>query len=78
MNWFQGLVVYVILWWLVLFTVLPWGNRTSERPERGHEAGAPSNPRLLLKFAVTTGVAAVLFLVVWGIIDSDLISFRPA
>ena len=26
MNWFTAIMVYVIIWWTVLFVVLPWGN----------------------------------------------------
>ena len=25
MGWVTGLAVYVIIWWLVIFMVLPWG-----------------------------------------------------
>ena len=42
----------------------------------GHAVEAPSNPRILFKFAVTTGIATVLFAIAWWLIDSDLISFR--
>ena len=76
MTWISGLVAYVIIWWLVLFAVLPWGNRPPERPEEGHVASAPANPRLGLKFVVTSAIAGVLFLIVWGLVESGWISFR--
>ena len=76
MTWFGGIMAYVIIWWLVLFAVLPWGNRPPETPEVGHAASAPEKPRLLLKFSVTTLIAAVVFLCVWWLIESDLVSFR--
>jgi predicted secreted protein len=66
----SAIVIYFIIWWLVLFMVLPWGNRPRELPEPGHVPSAPANPRIWLKFAVTTGVPAILFLVVWGVIES--------
>jgi len=62
MGIFSGIVLFIIIWWMVLFTVLPWGIRRSESPEEGHEPGAPSNPRIRLKFAVTSAIAAAL----WG------------
>ncbi|HEX6101491.1 MAG TPA: DUF1467 family protein, partial [Alphaproteobacteria bacterium] len=64
------------IWWLVLFTVLPWGVRRSEQPEPGHAVEAPANPRIVAKFAITTAIATVLFGIAWWLIDSDLISFR--
>ena len=76
MGWFEGIVVYTIIWWCVLFTVLPWGIRRNTDEEKGHDAGAPARPRLLLKFAVTTVISTVLFGVAWYSIASDLISFR--
>ncbi len=75
MNWFTGIASYVVIWWLVIFTILPWGVRPAE-DEMGQRAGAPSNPRLGLKAAVTTGVAAVLWGILYVIVSSDIWSFR--
>ena len=77
MSWFSGLIVYVIIWWLVLFMVLPWGVNPPENPAPGHAPSAPARPRILLKFAVTTAIATVLWGIAFAIIQSDLISFRP-
>jgi len=78
MNWFTGVMTYVIIWWTVLFAILPWGNRPLETPEPGHATSAPAKPRLLIKFGVTTVVATVVFLAVYWLIESDLISLRDA
>ena len=78
MSWVSGIVVYVILWWIVLFMVLPFGVRRSEEVEPGHEAGAPANPMLWRKALITTAIAAVLWGLAYWVIESDLISFRPA
>jgi predicted secreted protein len=75
-TWFGGIVIYVICWWMVLFAVLPWGNSPPETPEPGHATSAPERPRLALKFAVTTGIATVIFLLIWWLMDSGLVSFR--
>ena len=76
MGWISGILVFIIIWWMVLFCVLPWGNRPPENPEVGHASSAPENPRLLLKAAVTTGITAVIFTIVWFIADAGLINFR--
>lgn len=70
MDLFGGIVVYVIIWWLVLFTVLPWGIRPLEKPEKGHATSAPARPRLLIKFAITTAIATGLWFVADYIISS--------
>ena len=76
MNWFSGILVYIIVWWLVLFMVLPWGARRPEDPEPGHAESAPAEPRMALKFTVTTVLAAVVWVAIYLIVESDLISFR--
>ncbi len=80
MGWFSGFVVYALLWWMLFFLALPWGNRTAAELGHeimpGHATSAPVKPRLWLKVAVVTALAAV----VWGAIDvvvlHDWISFR--
>lgn len=76
MSIFGGIVVFVIVWWLVFFATLPWGVRRGAPTDEGHDAGAPANPRLWLKAAVTTVIAALLTLAVWFVVTSDLFSFR--
>lgn len=72
----EGIVAFVIIWWVVLFMVLPWGVHRLENPEVGQERGAPEKPRLWLKAGITTAISAVLLLLVWAIIQTGWISFR--
>ncbi|HSO43767.1 MAG TPA: DUF1467 family protein [Rhodospirillales bacterium] len=78
MGWVSGIAVYIVIWWLVIFMVLPWGVQPIEQNdiEKGHAASAPLRPRMLRKVAITTVVAAVLWLVTYAIIESNVISFR--
>jgi predicted secreted protein len=76
MNWFTGTATYLVLWFLVLFTVLPWGIKVAESPEEGHATSAPVNPRLGLKILITTFIAAVLWFGVDYIVDNDIVDFR--
>ncbi|MEL0293176.1 MAG: DUF1467 family protein [Alphaproteobacteria bacterium] len=77
MDFVSGLVVYILLWWWVFLMSLPFGARPPEEPGRGHATSAPARPMLWRKALVTTLVAAVLFVIVYLIIDSGVISFRP-
>ncbi len=76
MNWFTAILVYLIIWWLVLFMVLPLWVRKPQEVETGHDPGAPENPMIGKKVLVTSLVAAVVFAIVFGIVEADLISFR--
>lgn len=72
-----GIVVYLVIWWLVFFCVLPWGNKPPEHIEVGHATSAPANPRLWLKFGITTGIAAVLFVIAYWLGEAGYINLRP-
>jgi predicted secreted protein len=78
MDWFTGIVVYLLIWWTALFAVLPIGTRPVEEPdpEAGGWRGAPTRPHLLRKIIGTTVLSAVLWLGAYALIESDLVSFR--
>ena len=73
---FTGFMVYVIVWWMVLFTVLPFGNRAAEKVQTGNVESAPERPRLWLKAGVTTVIATLIWALIYWIIEADLITFR--
>jgi len=76
MSWATGVMVYIVLWWTVLFAVLPLGVRRVENPGRGQERGAPERPQLLRKAIITSVVAAVLWIVFYVLHEADVFSFR--
>ena len=76
MSWATGLMVYLVIWWTMLFTVLPLGVRRVENPGRGQDHGAPEAPRLLRKVIITSLVAAVLWLVFYYVHQADVFDFR--
>jgi predicted secreted protein len=76
MSWVSGVVLYVILWCIVLFAVLPWGVRPAEPSDPGYAAGAPANPQLPKKALWTTVITAAIWLVIFLVIEADVISFR--
>jgi predicted secreted protein len=78
MGWLSGILVYFLIWWVVLFAVLPWGVRVPENPEPGHAPSAPSNPHVGLKLIVTSAVAAAIWTGVWYALSVGWISFHPA
>lgn len=76
MGWVTGIVVYVLVWWVTLFAVLPLWVTPSEPDDPGHASGAPGKPRILLKLALTTAVSAVIWLMIHFVAISPWISFR--
>ncbi len=78
MTWLTGVMVYVVIWWMVLLTVLPWGVKVPENPEPGHATSAPQNPMMWRKALITTLIAAVLWGLAFWLIESDLLTLRPS
>jgi len=76
MSWATGVMVYIVIWWTVLFAVLPLGVRRVENPGLGQEKGAPERPQLLRKAVITSLVAGVLWLGFYFLHRSDVFSFR--
>ena len=78
MTWYTALFVYFIVWWLVLFTVLPWGVRqpNSDEVEPGQMSGAPVKSNIWIKLAATSLIAGLLWVGVYFLITSDWITFR--
>jgi predicted secreted protein len=61
-----SLAVYFVVWWTVLFAVLPWGVRSQLEAGEivpGSDPGAPAVPKLASKLLWTTVVATVTFIV---------------
>jgi predicted secreted protein len=75
-SWATGLMVYLVIWWTILFAVLPLGVRRAENPGLGQDHGAPERPQLLRKAIITSLVAAVLWLGFYFLHQSDIFDLR--
>ena len=64
MGWVSGIAVYFIIWWVVLFIMLPIGVRSQVEEDDvtlGTEHGAPARPMMARKMLLTTLVSFVVF-----------------
>ncbi len=60
----SGIAIFFVLWWIVLFAVLPFGVRSQREAGEeiaGTDPGAPSLPGMLRKVIWTTAISLVLF-----------------
>lgn len=71
-----GILVYVIIWWMIFFMVLPWGIQPNEQPESGWQSGVPYKPNLWMKALVTTGIATVSFILLYLFVPADLMQWE--
>lgn len=75
MTVFTGIVLYLMLFWLAIFAVLPFGQKKDEVVQEGNVHSAPSNPHLKKKFMATAVIAAILWVFVYLGIYFDVIDF---
>jgi len=62
---FGALALYFVVWWTLLFVILPLRNQVEDDPARivpGQDPGAPAAPRLREKAILTTILSSVVFL----------------
>jgi predicted secreted protein len=72
MNWISLVAIYFVVWWIVLFAVLPFGVHTQQDANEitlGTAASAPVRPRLIRTIFWTTIVAAVPVAALWLAVD---------
>ena len=82
MGFTFSLALYFIIWWTVLFAVLPFGVRTQDEDGvvvPGTPGSAPTKPRFQMVLAVTTLASCVVFaiayaVIVYRVVDLDWIT----
>lgn len=73
-NWFTIIMVFFVVWWVVLFIVLPFGATPPEEVEKGHSTGAPAVTNLGIKAIVTTVLALVVTVIFFFSTSGILVS----
>jgi len=72
-----GLAIFFLIWWLVLFAVLPFGVRSQQEHGEvipGTDPGAPAIPQLRRKLVWTTLVSVAVFAVCYLIYVKHLVT----
>ncbi len=73
-----ALAFYFLIWWVTLFAVLPWGVRNQEEAGEvtpGTDPGAPASHRLGRKVIWTTGIATIVFGILYFVYTRGLIPY---
>ena len=79
MDWFTAFVVFVLVWWTLLFTVLPlWTRPQAEADEATGWRGVPERPLMLRKLLVTTLISLLVWGAIMWVIQSPYLSFRAS
>jgi predicted secreted protein len=71
--WPMAIAVFVTIWWILLFAVLPFGVQSQHESAEivpGSDPGAPVAPRLVLKAVWTTGLSLIAFIALMWVISA--------
>ena len=74
-EFFKGLLIYVIIWWIVIFTILPIGIHVPKKTIKGNAPSAPSNPLIVKKFIITSFISFIIWIVVYLLIKKQFFYF---
>ena len=70
-------IIYIIIWWIVFFTILPVDvNREKPIKIAGEDAGSPENPKMLKKFIYCTGITTIIFIIIYLLIKYEYLNLR--
>ncbi len=73
MRFYTGFITFSLIWWIVLFMILPIGVRVLENTDTGFAASAPENPMIGRKIIITTAITIPLFFIVKWLIDTNIL-----
>jgi predicted secreted protein len=77
--WTTILAIYFLIWWTVLFAVLPWGIKSQHETGEiapGTDPGAPTITGFKSKLIWTTILATVVFAVFYGVYVTRLVTLE--
>ena len=70
-------IIYIIIWWIVFFAILPIDvDRHKSIKIDGEDPGSPENPKMLKKFIYCTVITTVLFTVIYLLMKFEYLNLR--
>ena len=65
---FTHVLIFILIWWILFFIILPLKIKVPNETKIGHAKSAPSRPFLLIKFLLTSLISAIIlfFLILFG------------
>ena len=73
----MAVAIYIFIWWIVLFAVLPFGVHTQDEAGSvvpGTPGSAPAKVRIVRIFLINTLVASIVFALVYSAIVYKVIT----
>ena len=75
-----SIIVYVCIWWIVFFSILPIGIKSKsqqlDKKSDSFDSGAPKNPQLGKKFLFTTLITSIIFMGIYYMVSNEYLNLR--
>ena len=72
-----SIVVFVCLWWVIFFAILPIDvNREKQGDIEGIDPGAPENPKIIKKIIYCTLITSVIFIFIYLLVTYEILNLR--
>ena len=70
-------IIYIIIWWIVFFAILPIDvERKKMIKIDGEDPGSPENPKMLKKFIYCTCITTALFVIIYLLMKFEYLNLR--
>ena len=70
-------IIYIIIWWIVFFAILPIDVERDKRVKiEGEDPGSPENPKMVKKFIYCTGITTFLFIIIFLLMKFEYLNLR--
>ena len=70
-------IIYIIIWWIVFFAILPIDvERKKMIRIEGEDPGSPENPKIVKKFIYCTGITTILFIIIYLLMKFEYLNLR--
>ncbi len=70
-------IIYIIIWWIVFFAILPIDvDRIKIKKIEGEDPGSPENPKMLKKFIYCTVITTILFIIIYLLMKFEYLNLR--
>jgi len=75
-----SIIVYLMIWWIIFFSILPVGIKSNKEIFKdrieGIDPGAPKNPKIAKKFLITTIITSILFIMIYYLLNNGFLNLR--
>jgi len=70
-------IIYIIIWWIVFFAILPIDVERKKLVKiEGEDPGSPENPKMIKKFIYCTVITTILFAIIYLLMKFEYLNLR--